>query len=203
MARSGYSQKFTLLDIFNNPKLAGKLPLIKYREKIGADGKEHRTTDVRSVPMLIFDISKRAAKPFYKPLAAKKKGNTIDIDGTLIGDYDSAYEAVYNEILANRLLLVYTANNADVIRSALKEAQESKRKTGIEPKLYLRAGSMAEIEAMNTRQIQAMLTNVMENIYYSDAYVKTRMKYGLETAPVSGGKTYEQRQMEWKARVGE
>lgn len=198
----GYSQKFTLTDIFNNKKLAGKLPLINYRERVGADGREHRTTNIVSVPALVFNTAKSSAKPYYKPLIAVKAGNDIDISGTLIGNYYEAYEAVYQGLVAQKAMLSFTANNADIIRTALKEGQAMKRNNGQEPKLWLRAGSMLEIENMTKPQLQALMTNIMENLFFGSDFAKTQQKYRVDEIPVKSPYSFEQRQAQWQRRTG-
>ena len=44
-----YSQNFTLTDIFNNPKLKGKLPLINYKERELEGGKISVRTNGKTV----------------------------------------------------------------------------------------------------------------------------------------------------------
>ena len=89
-----FSQIFTLKDIFNNKKLAGKIPLINYREREREDGKTMVRTSPKSVPRLVYDTSVKAARPYYKPLNPSKSGDTIIIDGILVGDHDAAVNAV-------------------------------------------------------------------------------------------------------------
>ena len=99
--------------------------------------------------------------------------------------------------------MIYTVNNADMIRSALKEAEKNKRKHGIDTKLKLRAQSMQEIEGMSKRQIQALLSDIMENIYYGDNFPETQKKYGVENLPVKSPYNYKQRQQIWRNKVGD
>ena len=161
-----YSQTFTLLDIFNNPKLKGKIPLINYKETIKEDGRVSRRTNAKTVNRQVFDTATSAARPFYKPIQTIRMGDTMIIQGNLVGDHDAAVDSVYTALQGIRQILIYTANNADMIRDAIKESQKNKRSMGIDTKLYLRVRSMQEIEGMTTKQIQALLNNVMENIIY-------------------------------------
>ena len=125
------------------------------------------------------------------------------ISGNLVGDHNSAVEAVYNALLAQKQVMIYTVNNADMVRSALKEAEKNKRKRGINTKLYLRAQSMAEIEGMTKRQIQALLNDIMENIVYGDDFPETQKKYDVENLPVKSPYNYKQRQQIWRNKVGD
>ena len=127
----------------------------------------------------------------------------MEIGGNLVGDHNSAVEAVFNALLAQKQVMIYTVNNADMIRSALKEAEKNKRKYGIDTKLKLRAQSMLEIEGMTKRQIQALLSDIMENIVYGDNFPETQKKYGVESLPVKSPYNYKQRQQIWKNKVGE
>lgn len=198
-----YTQNFSLTDIFNNKKLKDKIPLINYKEKELENGKISRRTNAKTINRLVFDISTSAARPFYKPITTQRSGDTMVISGNLIGDHNSAVDAVYNALLSQKQVMIYTVNNADMIRSALKEAEKNKRKYGINTKLYLRVQSMTEIEGMTTREIQALLNNIMENIVYGDNFPETQKKYGVGNLPVRSPYNYKQRQLRWKIRVGE
>ena len=125
------------------------------------------------------------------------------IGGNLVGDHNSAVEAVYNALVAQKQVMIYTVNNADMVRSALKEAEKNKRKYGINSKLYLRAQSMAEIEGMTKRQIQALLNDIIENIIYGDDFPETQKRYDVENLPVKSLYNYKQRQLKWKFKVGD
>lgn len=198
-----YSQIFTLKDIFNNPKLKGKLPLINYKERELEGGKISVRTNGKTVNRQVFDTATSAARPFYRPIQTIRSGDTIIIQGNLIGDHDAAVDSVYNALQGIKQILIYTANNADMIRDALKEAEKNRRTMGIDTKLYLRVKSMQEIEGMSTRQIQALLNNVMENIIYGDNFPKTQKKWRVETMPSNSPYNYQQRKQNWKLMVGE
>lgn len=198
-----FTQNFSLTDIFNNKKLKNKIPLINYREKELENGKISRRTNAKTINRLVFDISTSAARPFYKPITTHRSGDMMTISGNLVGDHDMAVDAVYNALLSQKQVMIYTVNNADMIRSALKEADKNKRTYGINTKLYLRVQSMTEIEGMTKRQIQALLNDIMENIVYGDNFPETQKKYGVENLPVRSPYNYKQRQLRWKFKVGD
>ena len=202
MANS-YSQIFTLTDIFNNKKLKDKLPLINYKEKELENGKISTRTNVKTVNRQIFDTATSAARPFYKPILTTRSGDIITIGGDLVGDHDEAVDAVYNALLTKKEILVWTANNADMIRDALKESEKNKRKNGINSKLFLRVQSMQQIEGMSKREIEALLSNIMENIFYGDDFPQTQRKYNVKNLQVNSPFNYEQRKLRWKYRVGD
>ena len=197
-----FSLNFTLTDIFNNTKLKNKIPLVNYKEKERDDGKISVRTHLKTINKQVYDTATIAARPFYKPLKASKSGNTITISGDLVGDLDEATEAVYGAILAKRQLLMWTGNNGSLIRSALKEAEKNRRNYGINTKLYLRVQSMQEIEGMSNRQIEALLDDIVENIFYSDDFPQTQKKYELDKLFTSSAYSYEQRKAKWKEKVG-
>ena len=198
-----YSQNFTLTDIFNNKRLKGKIPLINYKEIEREDGKVSRRTNAKTINRLVFDISTSAARPYYKPITTHRSGNIMVISGNLVGDHNAAVEAVYNALQSQKQVMSYTVNNADIIRSALKEAEKNKRNYGADAKLYLRAQSMTEIEGMTKREIQALIDNIMENIFYGSDFPETQKKYGVENLPVKSPYDYKQRQEQWKRKIGE
>ena len=199
---SQYSQTFTLKDIFNNKNLKNKLPLINYKEKELENGKISRRTNLKSVNRQAFDTATSAARPFYKPILTQRQGDVMVISGNLVGDHDQAVDAVYNSLKAIRSMLIWTANNAEMIRSALKESEKAKSQYGITPKLYLRAKSMKEIEGMTRPQLQALMENIMENIVYGDNFGQTQKRFNVEQLPIKSPYTYEQRKLRWKYKVG-
>ena len=144
------------------------------------DGKISATTNAKTVNRLVFDTSVSAARPFYNPLKPTRSGDVMIIGGNLVGDHNSAVESIYNALIAKRTIILWTANNLDMIRSALKESEKNKRKFGLNSKLYLRAQSMQEIEGMSRPQIQALLSDIMENIVNGDDFPETQKKYNVE-----------------------
>jgi hypothetical protein len=198
---NGYSQIFTLKDIFNNKKLKDKLPLVNYKEKELENGKISRRTNVKSVNRFVFDTATSAARPFYKPIKTTRSGDIMIISGEMVGDHDGAVDAVYNALQSKRVLFIWTANNVKMISYALKESEKNKN-NGVAAKLYLRVQSMQQIEGMTRPQIQALLQNIMENIVYGDDFPKTQKKYGVENWNLSNQYNYKQLKLRWKSKVG-
>lgn len=198
-----FSQNFTLTDIFNNKNLRGKLPLINYKEKELEDGRVQTRTHGKTINRQVFDTATSAARPFYDPLVTHRNGNFMTIDGKLRGDdLDAVVDAVYNALQSQKQLFIYIANNADIIRDALKEAEKNRRLYGINSRLYLRAQSMEQIQGMTTRQLQALLNDIMENIFYGDDFPKTQKKWAVNEIRVNSPYSYEQRVAKWKQKVG-
>ena len=198
---NGYSQIFTLKDIFNNKKLKDKLPLVNYKEKELENGKISQRTNAKTINRFVFDTATSAARPFYKPMITTRSGDIMLISGEMVGNNDEAVEAVYNALQSKRVLFIWTANNVKMIRDALKESEKNKN-NGVATKLYLRVQSMQQIEGMTKPQIQALLQNVMENIVYGDDFPKTQKKYGVENWNLSNKFNYNQLKLRWKNRVG-
>ena len=197
----GYSQMFTLKDIFNNNKLKAKVPLVNYKEKELENGKISRRTNAKTINRFVFDTATSAARPFYKSIKTTSIGDMMIISGEMVGDHDGAVDAVYNALQSKRVLFIWTANNVKMIRDALKESEKDKN-NGIAPKLYLRVQSMQQIEGMTRQQIQALLQNIMENIVYGDDFPETQKKYGVENWNVSNKFNYNLLKLRWKNRVG-
>ena len=198
---NGYSQIFTLKDIFNNKKLKDKLPLVNYKEKELENGKISQRTNAKTINRFVFDTATSAARPFYKPIKTTRSGDLMIISGELVGEHDEAVDAVYNALQSKSVLFIWTANNVKMIRDALKESEKNKN-NGVATKLYLRVQSMQQIEGMTKPQIQALLQNIMENIVYGDDFPKTQKKYGVENWNLSNKFNYNQLKLRWKNRVG-
>lgn len=195
-----YSQIFTLKDIFNNPKLKNKIPLINYKEKETENGKISVRTNAKTVNRLVFDTATDAARPFYKPLNARRSGDTLVLGGELVANQDVCVDAVYWSLLRIRQTIGWTANNADMIRDALKESEKNKRERGIDSKLFLRCQSMAEIEGMSRPQLQQLMNDIVENIVYGDNFPKTQKKWEVQKITDI---TYTLRKVRWKYKVGD
>lgn len=197
-----FTQNFTLTDIFNNKKLRGKLPLINYKERTLEDGKVSVRTSPKSVNRQVYDTAKSSARPFYKPMMATQSGNTLIIDGETTYQLDTIVDTVYTALLGAKQIILWTANNTDMVRDALKEAEKNRRNNGIDSKLYLRCQSMQQIEGMTKPQIQALMSDIMENIVYGDDFPKTQKKWNVQDIPVKSPFNYEQRKEKWKQKVG-
>jgi hypothetical protein len=199
-----FSQNFTLLDIFNNKKLRNKIPLINYREKELENGKISRRTNAKTVNRQVFETAKSSARPFYTPMVASQSGDKLIIGGELRinSELEDVVDAVYNGLLAKKQILIFTANNADMIRDALKEAEKNRRNYGIQCKLYLRVQSMQQIEGMTEKQVAYLMNDIMENIVYSDDFIATQKKWNVQEMAVKSPYTYEQRKEQWQQKVG-
>lgn len=199
-----FSQNFTLLDIFNNKKLRNKIPLINYREKELENGKISRRTNAKTVNRQVFETAKSSARPFYTPMVASQSGDKLIIGGELRinSELEDVVDAVYNGLLAKKQILIFTANNADMIRDALKEAEKNRRNYGIQCKLYLRVQSMQQIEGMTEKQVAYLMNDIMENIVYSDDFPATQKKWNVQEMAVKSPYTYEQRKEQWQQKVG-
>ena len=111
-----FSQNFTLTDIFNNKKLKDKIPLINYKEKELENGRISQRTNAKTVNRQVFDTATSAARPFYKPIKTTRSGDLMIISGELVGDHDGAVDAVFTALQSKKSILIWTANNADMIR---------------------------------------------------------------------------------------
>lgn len=193
-----YSQTFTLRDIFNNPKLKNKMPQVNYKEFEREDGNISIRTAPKSVRKQVFEISKMRAKPYFKPLIVQQTDTQIILGGNMTGDINRCINDIYYGLQSQKYMLSFTANNTDMIRDALKEAEKNKRKYGNSSRLYLRVRSMQEIQGMSKAQINGLMDNIMENIIFGDDYPMTQKKYGVETFD-----NYARLKQNWKTRIGE
>lgn len=193
-----YLEKYDLTEIFGNEKLRGKLPIIKYKATETGSGR----TQIKSVPFLVFDLAKSAAKPYYKPFQPHKLANIITLDGKTEVNLDEIVNKVYENINASKHLMELTENYVDVIRSALKEGEKTGRMTGQKPKLSLRQQSMLEIENLSKAQTREMFWNIVEDIFFSGNYPKTVQKYGIDKLSFNRGRSFAETQALWQRRVG-
>ena len=186
--RNGYTNKYTLSELFNNPYFRRVLPQVNYRELKNPDGGISRRTNLRSVNRIVFDTSENTANKLLTNVKSKRSGDSMEIVGD--GNIANCVEAVYNACMRAKRTVEYTANNMNIIRSALKAGMKQKAKTGSEPKLFLRAESLLQIKSMNDKQLRLLLNDVMENIYFNGDFYETQQKFGLEERLGSEYKQY-------------
>lgn len=196
-----YSANFTLADIFNNKELANHLPFVNYREKELDNGKVSVRTGMHTAKRQIFDTTIKIARFHYKPLETTRAGDTLILDGNLITDLDACVNDIYDNLVGFRPFLMFTANNGDMIRSALKEAQKNQRKYGLDSKLFLRAQSIMEIQGMSIGKLRKFMDDVMGNIMFGDNFPETQRKYKVQDLDY-GKNNYEQLRKAWRQKVG-
>ena len=173
-----YNKLFTLSDLFNNKDLRSYIPQIAIttRGKEGFQAKSYRVKGFHSVEQEIMMYSKLGALPYMKNI---KVTNEIVVSGTLRkhATIQQAYEGVLSNLKGASASLSLLGSYADTITDIFKKIRKSDRyKMGdlTEPKLYLRINSLEEIKFMNRKQKEALLKNVVENIYFSDDFKQYR-----------------------------
>lgn len=197
-----WSQIFTLRDILSNKKLKGKIPYIDYKEKETANGDVTQRTQVLTVRTQVFDTATNTARPYYSAMVTSKTDDQLIIDGEMTGDHDQCVDAIYNALKGIRAELKWTANTANILRYAIKEAESNKRAFGIDNKLYLKAQSIQQIEGMSRPQLQSLLSDIVDNVYFGDDYPLTQKKFGVDKMVKGGVFNYRQEQENWKRKVG-
>lgn len=196
-----YTENFTLKDIFNNKELSDHLPIVNYRERKYDGNQVSVRTQMKTVKRQIFDTTIKVARFYYKPLQATRSEDMLILDGNLIYDHDACVNDIYNNLVGFRPFLMFTANNGDIIRSALKESEKGRRKYGLDSKLFLRAQSIMEIKGMSLKKLRAFMDDVMANILFGDNFPETQKKYKVYEQNY-GKKSYEEMRKEWREKVG-
>jgi hypothetical protein len=86
--------------------------------------------------------------------------------------YDGVLSTLKGASGSLTLLGSYRNEIQDVMRNIRKSDRYKIDKS--EPKLYLRIASLNEIKYMNDKQKQALINNIVENIYFSDDFKEYR-----------------------------
>ena len=199
-----YTENFTLKDIFNNEALKYRLPLVNYREYniVTREGSSVAVkTKMKTVKRQIFETATGVARVFYKPLKVTKGEDRIEFDGNLIIDHDAAVDQMVMMLRAYKPIMDFTANNGDIIRSALKESEKATRKYGVNAKLYLQEQSIMQIKGKSRKEMKKFMDDVMSNILFGDNFPETQKKYKVFEQNY-GKKSYEQMRKEWREKVG-
>lgn len=196
-----YKQIFTLREIFSNRELQSKLPYIRYKEILNDNEELVIRTNVKRVKTLAFANATRTARKHINPLETTKVDNKLILQGKIQGNIEDVVSDIKNNLNEIRSVLSYTANNANMIREGIKESESIARANNQPQKLYLKISSLQEIKLMNYRQLEKFMQDVMENLYYGSGYEKTQKKYNVSKQE-GFIKPYEQRQEEWRKKVG-
>ncbi len=194
---NGYTQKFTLSDLFNNSALRRVLPQVNYKEITTEDGKVSKRTNMRSVNRIVFDTSESVANRILKNVISARRQDNLEIIGE--GDIARCSNEIYLALMRAKGKIEFTANDMGLIRSALKQGMKQKATTGKEPMLYLKAQSIMQIKTMTTKQLRNLLNDVMENIYFNGEFYDTQKKFDL---PSRLGADYEQSKQKFDNKVG-
>lgn len=197
-----WTQIFTVRDILSNKQLKGKMPYIQYKEKETETGEVSKRTQALTVRKQVFDTATNSASPFYSPLVTQKVGDQLILDGNLTGDHDQCVDAVYTALKGIRAELIWTANTTNILRYAMKETERNKRTFGIDSKLYLRVQSMEQIQGMSMSQRQALLKDIVDNVYFGDDFPETQKKFKVDELVEGGIYNYKQEKENWKRKVG-
>ena len=84
----------------------------------------------------------------------------------------------------------------------MKETERNKRTFGIDSKLYLRVQSMEQIQGMSMAQRQALLKDIVDNVYFGDDFPETQKKFRVDELVEGGIYNYKQEKENWKRKVG-
>ena len=167
-----YNKLFTLSDLFHNKELKGVLPQ-KTRRKRYVTQRLQGWAGIELV-----DTCKRGAMPYMKNIHIEDGILALGVFGELRkhATIQQAYEGVLDAVKSYSSSLSLLGSYGDTIEETMDKIYKSDRykidKT--EPKLYLRITSLNEIKYMNDKQKQALINNIVENIYFSDDFKEFR-----------------------------
>lgn len=190
----GYTKSHTLEEILTNPDFADILPQFKVKELESGGISVTRKSIYKQVQAL----ARIGAKPHYKKMEIVALEDKITISGELTTDIDSAFDSVYNSIKASQTALAQSANNSDLLRSALKYTLTEAQKTGKKPTLYLKEGQFQNIKNLPIESKRAFVSDVLANLWYGDDFKKMQKQYKINEDP-----RYEINKYKWQMKVGE
>lgn len=191
---SKYSQVFSLEDLFENETVKNKLPFLQSE---GNDENE----DV--LAQNVFQFVKVSAKSVLNNFNASYIGNSIVLDVGSDYELDSLVDKIYDDLLLSKSNIETSILNHEIIESAVNESKSNRRRYGINSKLYLKAQSVQQISGMNEKQIEELINNILENIYFGDNFPQTQKKFNLSDLKIYGRHSYEERKKQWKQMVGD
>jgi len=174
-----YNKLFTLSDLFHNQELKKYLPQVRVNKNGGKAKVDYR---YNIVDMDIYNYARMGAMPYMKNITMEYGGqfgaNHLGVKGELRKHatiYD-AYNGVLETLKSFSGCIGLIQSYGDTITDVMQKIYRSDRYKldNAEPKLYLRINSLNEIKFMNKQQKEALLKNVVENIYFSDDFKQFR-----------------------------
>lgn len=173
-----YKQLFTLSDLFNNKDLKGYLPQIEFKEYTKNDKIYSSSKGFNYLFDEIVMYARIGAMPYMSNVKITRSTTSNDgfyVDGKLRKNatLQLAYDSVLSTLQGASGSLTLLGSYGDTIEGMMREIRKtSKYRMGdkSEPKLWLRINSLQEIKSMNKQQKDALLKNIIENIYFSDDF---------------------------------
>lgn len=168
-----YNKLFTLSDLFYNQDLKGVLP----QAKISTSKKGYTSVSFKYDIDEIIMYCKIGGMPYMKNIEFSFPNELIMTGelrkhATIQQAYDGVLSTLKGASGSLTLLGSYRKEIQDVMRNIRKSDRYKIDKS--EPKLYLRITSLNEIKYMNDKQKQALINNIVENIYFSDDFREYR-----------------------------
>ena len=168
-----YNKLFTLSDLFHNQDLKGVLP----QAKISTSKKGYTSVSFKYDIDEIIMYCRIGGMPYMKNIGFSFPNELIMTGelrkhATIQQAYDGVLSTLKGASGSLTLLGSYRNEIQDVMRNIHKSDRYKIDKS--EPKLYLRITSLEEIKYMNDKQKQALINNIVENIYFSDDFKEYR-----------------------------
>ena len=168
-----YNKLFTLSDLFHNQDLKGVLP----QAKISTSKKGYTSVSFKYDIDEIIMYCRIGGMPYMKNIEFSFPNELIMTGelrkhATIQQAYDGVLSTLKGASGSLTLLGSYRNEIQDVMRNIRKSDRYKIDKS--EPKLYLRITSLNEIKYMNNKQKQALINNIVENIYFSDDFKEYR-----------------------------
>lgn len=170
-----YSKLFTLTDLFKNNELKGYLPQLSVK----TNSRGYSTINFKNNYIdEILMYAKMGAMPHMKNITMgwdySVGGEAFYVKGEIRkhATIQTAYEGVLTTLRNASGSISLLASYGDTIVDVMKKIRKSNefKANGYEPKLYLRITSLEEIKSMGNREREALLKNIVENIYFSDDF---------------------------------
>lgn len=214
-----FNNKFTLDDFFDNKKSI--LPQVKTeKDKLINKERKKYVSDIRrekgdfdinetALVDIVSQIAIGSASKHYKESIVSLAGATINIGGELkhAHNLNMVVEDVYQALITNKGLIKQMIQNYNMLRDAIEFSNKMYKK----PHLYLTLNSKSQLKDLvflysKSAARTKFMTEVMQNIYFNDAFKPIQEKYGIfEEKMVRNNNTlrnYEYEKERWKKRVG-
>lgn len=173
-----YKARFTLSQIINSGYLDNYLTPQIVRTRFNKTKSKNINVSVRMSSLQ--EIVKRLIAQCIIPIEPKAKVNSAGTDILVkVSNLSTSYSAIIEMLRNNKATISKALTHNEELETALEEELSKKIKGKSGDKLYLRLAKLEDIKGMTPREINALIDNIVENIYFNDAFSKTQELLGL------------------------
>ncbi len=216
---SVYNNKYRLDDFFNDNSILPQFALDEVEQLKGKEVRKYKkglskekgefNSYSEDLVNLVYQIALNGAYSDFNDVLGIVADTTIEISGNLKRRHTTnmAVKNIYNNLNTYKGMLSQIISNY----SMLREAIDYSRKLTKKPRLYLTLTSIRSLKNLEffgnkTAARTKLMTEIMQNLYFNDAFKPLQEKYGIRQQKIIRDRNilrnYDYEKERWEKRVG-